>query len=112
MITTSYGTWNRLVQNMSLTVEQDVQTALPADADGNDYSDEQIAAVVTAYRAAINAALPCGVALCGDYFFGDYREEDCHFDGYPLNRDGNLDIGAIVESVDFWAIVETVLEAA
>lgn len=111
MITTSYGTWNRRAgrSSLSIDVEQGVEFALPADADGEPFTDEQIASVVSAYRAAINAALPDSVELCGDQFYGPYREEDCHFDGYPLDRDGDLDIAAIVESVDFWAIVEKVI---
>lgn len=51
------------------------------------------------FYAAINEALPDEVQLAGDEFIGPAYAEDCTWDG-------ELDITAIVESIDFWAIVE------
>ena len=102
-ITCSYCTWNRTVAKYSMTLEQSVGDAL-----NGEYSDEQIDAVTAAYRDAINAALPDSVSLCGNDFYGPYTPADDEFAGYPQDDEGDLDIAAIVESVDFWAIVEKV----
>lgn len=115
-ITCSYGSWNPVVSKYSLTVEQSVEGAL------SGFTDEQIKAVTAAYRDAINAALPDSVSLCGNEFYGPHNIDDDEFAGYPLcNLFGEpsapppwadpedtlkLDINSIVESVDFWAIVE------
>ena len=88
MITTSYGTWNNLVDPRALSVEQTISEALGAF--GADYDIDAIAAD---YRAAINAALPEGVSLNGNDFYG------------PYDKDDRLDIKSVVDSVDFWAIV-------
>lgn len=118
-ITCSYGNWNRTA-GYSLTLEQNVGDAL-----NGEYTDEQLDAVTAAYRGAINAALPDSVSLCGNEFYGPYETDDDEFAGYPLcdsrgesSDDAppwadradyqSLDIKAIVESVDFWAIVEQV----
>lgn len=100
----TYGTWNRTAAAYSLTLEQSVGDAL-----NGEYTDSELAAVIEAYRDAINAALPDSVSLCGDEFYGPYYEDDCaDHAGYPRDAGGRLDISAIVESVDFWAIVERV----
>jgi hypothetical protein len=119
-ITCSYGNWNRTVAEYGMTLEQGVGDAL-----NGEYTDKQLDAVTVAYRDAINAALPDSVSLCGDEFYGPYETDDDEFAGYPLcNSFGeslddappwadpadyqSLDIKAIVDSVDFWAIVERV----
>lgn len=102
-ITCSYGTWNRTVAEYGMTLEQGVGDAL-----NGEYTDEQIDAVTAAYRDAINAALPDSVSLCGNDFYGPYTPEDDEFAGYPQDDEGDLDIAAIVEGIDFWAIVEKV----
>ncbi|WP_405149414.1 hypothetical protein OG589_14440 [Sphaerisporangium sp. NBC_01403] len=97
--TTTFGTWNNRVQDGELTVEQSVYVAL------GDYADDyDLDAVAADYRAAINDALPSSVSLCGDEFIGPYYAEDRDFDGYPTDEDDRLDIKAIVEGIDFWAI--------
>ena len=98
MTTTSYGTWCNRVQPFSLTVEQSALEAFGSECpDGFDF-----AAIVSEYRAAINGALPPSVTLAGDEFTGPY--EPGEWDGYPVDQDGNLDIKAIVDGIDFWAI--------
>jgi hypothetical protein len=102
--TTSYGTWSSRAVRYSLTVDQTVGDAL-----NGEYTDEQVTAVTRAYRDAINAALPDSVSLNGDEFYGNAHEADCTDQAdFPHDADGRLDIAAIVETVDFWAIVEQV----
>ena len=98
MTNVQYGSWNRSTSgpHSGFTVDGEVADALLAGADVNNYTDEQIAAVALAYRAAINTALPEGVYLSGDEFFGPDDAE-------------RPDLEAIVDSVDFWAIVESTL---
>lgn len=98
--TTPYGTWNSRVEPHSATFATSVYEAL-----GNFADDYDIDAIKADYRAAINEALPEGVTLVGDEFIGPAHDADCDFDGYPTDEYGRLDIKAIVESVDFWAIV-------
>jgi hypothetical protein len=100
---TSYGTWNNRVDQYSLTVEQSVGDFLAL------YPGIDTDAVISEYRDAINAALPDSVALCGDEFYGHYYDEDCADQkDFPHDEDGRLDIAAIVEGVDFEAIVERI----
>lgn len=112
-ITCSYSTWNHRVDKYSLTLEQCVTNALilSAQSPRSEYSDEEINAVIDAYRDAINAALPDSVSLCGDQFYGPYIPAVGEFYGYPHDSDGDLDIGEIVAQIDFWAIVEQVTTA-
>lgn len=86
--TTSYGTWNNRVDDLSLTVEQSVIAAVTDWAD-----DYDIPAVVSAYRDAINAELPGDFSLVGDEFVG------------PVNWPHALDIKSWVNSVDLWDIL-------
>jgi hypothetical protein len=100
--TTSYGTWTNRVEQYSANFETSVMDAFGSDGtEGFDFD-----AIVADYRNAINAALPNSVSLCGSEFIGPYHADDCDFDGYPMDEDDRLDIKTIVESVDFWAIVE------
>lgn len=99
-VTTSYGTWNNRIDAYALTVEQTVYEALGDAADEFDHE-----AIADDYRAAINAALPSGVALTGDEFIGPWEAGD-EFDGYPTDEFGGLDIAAIVQSIDLWKIAE------
>jgi hypothetical protein len=97
--TTSYGTWVNHGDQMSVNVETSVYEALGSYAD-----DYNVDAIVAEYRDAINDALPTNVNLCGDEFIGPAYPADQDFDAYPTDDDGNLDLHAIVESIDFWAI--------
>ena len=104
--TTSYGTWVNHTIGSAMTLESEVHEAL-MDA---DCTDEQIEAVADAYRDAINAALPDSVSLCGNQFYGNAYPQDCTDQAdYPHDENGRLDIAAIIESVDFWAIAEPLL---
>jgi hypothetical protein len=97
--TTSYGTWNNRVESGELTVEQSVIVAL------GDYADDyDLNAIAADYRAAINEALPQGVSLNGDEFYGPYHREDATWGSDLEDEDGRLDIKAIVDGIDFWAI--------
>ncbi|MEV8636831.1 hypothetical protein AB0395_34835 [Streptosporangium sp. NPDC051023] len=97
MITTDYGSWNRRVYRYELTVEQSAMIAL------GDYADDyDLDAIAAAWRTAINDALPSGVTLCGNEFIGPRGATN--FGDYPTDEDGDLDIHAIVEGIDFDAI--------
>lgn len=98
-VTTSYGTWVNHGGGTAMTVEDTVAVAL-----GDHANDYDLDAVIADYRDAINDALPAGVTLNGNDFYGPYPA-DQDFDGYPTTEDGALDIAAIVAGVDFWAIV-------
>lgn len=95
---TNFGTWYNH-QGHELNIEQSTAVALGDFAD-----DYDVDAIVADYRDAINDALPDSVTLAGDEFLGPYRDEDCEFDGYPTGADGSLNIGEIIEGVDFWKI--------
>lgn len=99
MTTTSYGTWNNRVEPYALTVEQTVIEAI-----GDHAEDFDLDAIAADYRDAINDALPDGVSLNGDEFYGPYSRDDANFDGYALDEDDRLDIKAIVDGIDFWEI--------
>ncbi|GAB2695754.1 Aca2/YdiL-like domain-containing protein [Kitasatospora kifunensis] len=100
--TTPYGSWCNQVDHFSVSVAQSIVEAFGSEGpDGYD-----IDAIETEYRQAIDAALPPYVSLCGEDFIGPYYEADQDFDGYPQDEDGGLDIKAIVDAIDLWAIIE------
>lgn len=90
-----WGSWCRATDSSAFTLEGEVEDVLRGYS--GDITDEEIAAVAVAYRAAINAALPEGVALCGNEFYGPADAE-------------RPDLRAIVDTVDFWAVAEEVLD--
>jgi hypothetical protein len=101
--TTSYGTWVNHGDTTNLTVEATVADAIAGgDADWRERVESTGAfdSMVTAYRDAINDALPEGVFLTGDEFIGPYFTTDCDFDRDELN------LAEIIEGVDLFAIVE------
>lgn len=101
--TTSYGNWND-VHPTALTLAGEVEDSL-----GREYSDSEVRDITNAYRKAINEALPDSVSLCGDEFYGNAYPADCTDQAdYPHDEDGDLDLAAIVDGVDFWDIVEDV----
>lgn len=89
MATTGYGHWNDHYGGAADRVEDSV-----ADYLGEFVAEYDAEVIAVAYRAAINAALPNGVSLNGDNFYGPY----------PRYRD--LNIGEIIEGVDLAALVE------
>lgn len=98
--TTDYGSWYN-VQGYELTVSGTVSQA------AGDYGDDfDLDAAEAEYYRAIQAALPPGVSLIGDEFIGPYYDEDKNFEGYPADEYGDLDLTAIVESVDLMEILE------
>ena len=107
--TTSYGTWNNHGDRTEVAVEASVATYLnggPTEWVEQCQETGALDAMVDAYRAAINAALPDEVALCGDEFYGPYYAEDRSW-GQDLNDEiGRLDIAAIIEDIDLGKIVE------
>lgn len=106
--TTKYGTWCSLIDQFALTLEQTVVEAFGAEGpDGFDLEE-----IVTEYRDAIDKALPAGVSLAGDEFYGPAFPEKGEFAGYPSDEYGRLDIAAIVNGedgvggVDLWKIIQ------
>ena len=89
-ITTSIGTWATVVGSTYGSMTQDIAGDL-----GEYAEDHDLDAIETDYRDAINAALPEGVTLAGDEFYGPAHE--------AIDRDA---IREAVEGVDFWAIAE------
>jgi len=100
IVTTSYGTWANRVDPRALTVEQTIYETL-----GGYAGDYDIDAIAADYRDAINMALPEGVVLAGDEFIGPYYAKDATWGPELKDKDGRLDIKAIVDGVDLWAIV-------
>lgn len=99
-ITTSYGDFYNHAE--SLTVEQYCEDAFGSEGpDGFDLD-----AIVFDFRSAINDALPEGVSLCGNEFYGPYYEDDQYFDDCPMTDDGVLDIATIINGIDLWEIIE------
>lgn len=87
--TTGYGTWNNHGDRSHVRVEDTVAVYL-----GEFVDDYDLDALVAAYRAAINEALPEGVSLHGDEFYG------------PHPRDFDADLSSAIESVDLGALAE------
>ena len=107
--TTTYGTWCNRVALYSLSPDSDLVDYIGGgDSDWLERVEKSGALdeMKTAYRAAINAALPAGVSLCGDEFIGPAYPDSDEWEGYPTDEDGNLDIAACVEDIDLQPIVE------
>lgn len=97
--TTIYGTWNNRVQPSDQNLESSVANAL-----GDYASDYDMDAVAADWREAINEALPENVTLAGEEFIGPYYDEDRTWVPDQEDEDGRLDLKAIVDGIDFWAI--------
>jgi len=107
--TTGYGTWTTRVHSLSNSPDSDILDFINGgDADWRELLEESgaLERIQSEYVDAINDALPAGVFLVGTEFIGPYYEEDCDFDGYPTDEDGQLDIRAIVEKIDLGPIVD------
>lgn len=107
--TTSYGTWTNRVNTYSTGPDADVVNYISGgDSDWRErvQTSGALAAMQRDYRAAIEAALPPSVSLCGEEFIGPAYPEPGEFDGYPTNEHGDLDIRAMVEEIDLGEIVE------
>ena len=104
--TTTYGHWTTLVDHTSSTLERTVLEFISgADRDWISAlkTTGALDRIIADYREAINDALPPGVALSGNEFIGPFEHDG--WEGYPVTETGDLDIGAIVRSVDLSAIV-------
>lgn len=89
--TTSYGTWVTVTNSPYLTLRQDVEAFT-----GEYGGDYDVDAIERDYRAAINAALPGGVTLAGEEFYGPV----------PVDNAATDAIAPAIDEVDFWAIVQ------
>jgi hypothetical protein len=107
--TTEYGTWNNHGDRTAHTVE-DTVTGYISGGDSEwlerIQADGSFEAMVAGYREAINDALPDGVSLNGNEFYGPYYDADQDWDGYPTNESGGLDIAAIIAEIDLGSIVD------
>jgi hypothetical protein len=100
--TTDYGTWCNHGDRYNTTVEATVLDAINGgDADWRERVETTgaLGRIVSDYRDAINAALPTGVTLAGDQFYGPYYEAD-------YTWDGDLDIASIIQGIDLAAIID------
>ncbi|MFJ4682025.1 hypothetical protein [Streptomyces sp. NPDC088789] len=107
--TTSYGTWTNKVNSYSTSPDADVLDYIDGgDADWRQLLEDSgaLAQIQDDYRAAIEAALPPSVSLCGNEFIGPRRPDEDEWDGYPVNGTGRLDIAACVGDIDLESIVE------
>lgn len=99
--TKSYGNWTRVTGDVTLS---------GMIADAFEGTVAQLELITDTYRAAINAALPDSVSLCGDEFYGNAYKADCADQAaYPHDEDGSLDLMAIIEGVDLSAIAYDIL---
>lgn len=99
--TTTFGTWNNHGDRMGLTVAQTITEAFGSEGPEGFDTD----AIESDYREAINAALPAGVSLAGDEFYGPAYPAEQDFDGFDTDEHGDLDVKAIIEGIDLWAII-------
>jgi hypothetical protein len=108
------GSWASRIAHGGVSIDWEVAAALDDELVSlgldDEVSQDTVDAVCAAYRAAINAALPPGVTLAGNEFYGTVEADD--YQGYPTDEDGRLDLNEIVASVDFWAIAEPLLAAS
>lgn len=106
--TTTYGTWYN-VTGSNLTPAADIQDVISGgDQEWREAMADSGAldAAEAEWRASIDAALPNGVSLCGNEFYGPAKEADCDFEGYPVDEDGDLDLAAIIDAIDLNEIIE------
>jgi len=108
--TTTYGHWTTLVDHTSSTLERTVLEFISgADRDWISAlkTTGALDRIIADYRDEINNSLPPGVVLTGSSeFIGPFEHAPDAWDGYPVTDTGDLDIAAIVRSVDLSAIVE------
>lgn len=72
-----------------------------------DYSTSyDFAAIVAEHAASVNDALPPGYHLTDYQLYGPHNRDDVDLTGYPLTEDGDLDLRAVADTIDFDAIVQ------
>lgn len=91
--TIGYGFWNSSSGTGTDSIDDLVHKLL-----GEFVHEFDVDAIIDDFAQAIDAALPEGLSLHGGNFYAAY---------YPHHRgwDGDLDIAAIIESVDPWEII-------
>jgi hypothetical protein len=107
--TTSYGTWCNRVNQYSTSPDADIEDYVGGgDSEWVERLEKSgaLEEIKADFRAAINAALPDSVSLCGDEFIGPAYPEDDEFDGYPVDEHDVLDFKAIVDAISLEEIVE------
>ncbi|MDI3315891.1 MAG: hypothetical protein QJR12_16925 [Mycobacterium sp.] len=90
-VTTEYGTWSNFAGLGCDRLEDSVAEFLNEFVGCYDFDG-----LVAAYREAINDALPEGVALCGNIFYGPY----------PRDYDAIEQIPEVIESIDLGRLAE------
>ncbi|OVZ99516.1 hypothetical protein B9W64_37625 [Streptomyces sp. CS159] len=106
--TSTYGTWCSRVNVYSNSPDDDVVAVIDGGSpEWRQALDETgaLARMQADYRAAIDAALPADVALCGNEFIGPTEPEPGEFAGYPTDSAGCLDFAAMVEPIDLEEII-------
>lgn len=104
----SWGDWTN-ISDRTVTLESHVAEYMHGgDSDWRELMEKSGAydLICEAYRAAINEALPPGVSLAGNDFFGPYEIEDGEFDDYPTTENGDVDLKACIEDIDLAPILE------
>lgn len=99
--TTEYATWGGVDPQGHRTVEDALAVIL-----GEHGDDYDVQAVAHDWREAINAALPAGVTLAGNVFYGPYPADSQTWAPELTDEDGHLNLRAVVDAVDFWEIAD------
>lgn len=99
----AYASWSDVMGPYETAVSLDADIAWVLDDVADTLSDDGVDQIIAEYRAAINAALPEGLTLCGDTFYTD-RGQD--------GRYSNFSIRYAVGAVDLWAIAAGRADAA
>lgn len=107
--TTSYGTWNNHGDQCNVTVGASIADAISGgDADWRERmgSSGALDRIEADYRAAIDEALPDGVQLCGEEFYGPYDTDQAIEQQMAAFEDDEDPIRSVIEGVDLQAIIE------
>lgn len=105
--TTSYGTWNNHGDYNNTTVEATIADVIGGDSDWRARMEASGALdrIEVDYREAIAAALPEGIVLSGEEFYGPHYTDETIECGLTDFDDGAA-ISEALEGVDLMAIVE------
>jgi hypothetical protein len=99
MTANSYGTWDGMFDFGSPATDVRDFIELTLDEHTDDYTVEyDVDAIEKDYRAAVNDALPDGVALVGDEFYGPDDDPDPELLNYEFPN--------LIGKIDLWAIAQ------